>query len=250
MPAAWWSPFASFRTRHPRGLHEGQHARRGPAGHRATRPATGQQPARHWPARQPRQPAGAVVRRGGLAWLPPTPQRRPPRGRRTWPSGRYTSPAASQRPRSVPIANENRLVVPDALATPPRSQRSLPGACLLEWRRRDTASGLGALGLIPQVLPSRRSFHQRVPIRDRAPWRPLCFDTLAGAPACVALAGPCRGRWWPGGSTRPAVPRRVTGWLRLGVACGCFRPAILAARRTRGRGSPWESRCRGLRAGS
>ena len=30
--------------------------------------------------------------------------------------------------------------------------------------------------------------------------------TRSRAPACVPLADPCRGRWRPGGSTRPAVP--------------------------------------------
>jgi hypothetical protein len=65
--------------RHPRGLHGSQHVQHEPGSNFIARAIPGQQPARHRPARQPWQPAGAVVRRGGLAWLPRPPGASHPR---------------------------------------------------------------------------------------------------------------------------------------------------------------------------
>jgi hypothetical protein len=59
--------------RHPRGLHGSQHAGHGSGSNFIARAIPSEQPARHRPARQPWQPASAVVRCGGLAWLPRPP---------------------------------------------------------------------------------------------------------------------------------------------------------------------------------
>jgi len=55
--------------RHPRGLHGSQHVQHEPDSNFIARAIPGQQPAYHPGARQPWQPARAVVRRGDLAWL-------------------------------------------------------------------------------------------------------------------------------------------------------------------------------------
>jgi len=56
--------------------------------------------------------------------------------------------ASPRRLPGVPIANENRLVVPDALATTIKSTSSATRRRPLAWRRRTTASGAGAVTYI------------------------------------------------------------------------------------------------------
>jgi hypothetical protein len=65
--------------RPPRRLHGSPHAQHEPDSNFTARAIPGQQPARHRPARQPWQPAGAILRRRSLAWLPRPPGASHPR---------------------------------------------------------------------------------------------------------------------------------------------------------------------------
>jgi hypothetical protein len=58
---------------------------------------------------------------------------------------RALADGGSRAPQCVPIANEERLVVPDALATTIKSTSSATRRRPLAWRRRTTVSGVGAV---------------------------------------------------------------------------------------------------------
>jgi hypothetical protein len=90
------------------------------------------------PRTNPRQPSGCQLPGGSRA---------SPRAGTT--SGRIVlclargspRPIPLRRRRSVPIANADRLVLPDTLGTTIKLSSSASRRCLLAWRQRTTASG-------------------------------------------------------------------------------------------------------------